>query len=259
MEWSEKYEIGIEAVDRQHKRLLTQINEFVHFLNSNKGYEQMLPTIKFFVEYTQYHFETEEEIMIQIDYPEFGEHQHEHNLAKKKIREILLKIKHEEHFSPIELYYFLANWITEHIEKVDRKIKIFIDENGIELDFVAPDFCENRYIYEQISTRLETIIEKEHKHVIDKIETKLAIKELIEDFFSTAKITSEGQLKVVMNSINNDLVRKQLIDLETRDYIKDCIKSLIDINKMIRNSNSQKNFTRFLLEEEFININEYEI
>ncbi|MBN2652375.1 MAG: hemerythrin family protein [Spirochaetales bacterium] len=258
MEWSNEYSLGINILDRQHKKMFFQINQLVSSLNSNKGNQAILPTLKFLVAYTHYHFETEEEIMIELNYPGYGEHRNAHNLMRKKIRDILQLLKNDEHFSAIELYYFLSNWITDHIENWDSRIKNYMERNQLFLESSEDIYDTSDYIFEQVTIKLETIALKEKKKVITGIQAERQTRLAVTDFFTSARITNESELQTVMNSINSDLVKKQLIDLERKNLIKECIKSTIDIDRLLESSKSKKNLLRFLLEEEFIDITEYD-
>ena len=93
--WDASYDLGIEYVDKQHRRLVELINELYHACLGEKGEleEKFKHVMKELVEYVMIHFKDEEKIMEEINYPNIKEHkQHHENFVKKILENIVLKI-----------------------------------------------------------------------------------------------------------------------------------------------------------------------
>ncbi|MDR2099566.1 MAG: bacteriohemerythrin, partial [Campylobacteraceae bacterium] len=77
--WDSSYDIGIEEIDNQHKKIVQYINELheAHILNDKSIVKNTLSEV---TEYVISHFSFEEELMREADYPHFIQHKniHEH-------------------------------------------------------------------------------------------------------------------------------------------------------------------------------------
>ena len=125
-EWKEKYSVGVEKFDDQHKELLRIGRDLVSaFEGTEEGidqYDLILDLLNEMQEYTVYHFESEEKAMEEANYPELEKHKKIHQKFVNKLKEIDTdKIdKNQQEFS-MELLNFLATWIEEHILGEDQK------------------------------------------------------------------------------------------------------------------------------------------
>ncbi|MGL1894707.1 MAG: bacteriohemerythrin [Spirochaetaceae bacterium] len=127
MKWDDKYLIGIKDIDNQHKKLVEIICKFKDSLSDKtlNIVDEMGHIIKFLVSYANYHFEAEEAFMERISYPDLELHKRIHSELITKLKEVLVKLKSKQSYTPIEFYYFLMKWLTEHIEGEDDKIGKF--------------------------------------------------------------------------------------------------------------------------------------
>lgn len=135
-EWKEKYSVGVEKFDKQHKQLLKIGRDLVSaFENMEKGIDQfdlIVELLQEMQEYTVYHFESEEKAMKEIDYPELNQHKEIHQKFVKKLEDIDVENidKNQKQFS-MELLDFIANWIEEHILGEDQKYKSYFADKKI--------------------------------------------------------------------------------------------------------------------------------
>ena len=63
IEWSEKYELGIDKIDTQHKRLVSIINRLEEAWRENKHSDTVKTIFQSLRDYTNYHFSFEEMAM----------------------------------------------------------------------------------------------------------------------------------------------------------------------------------------------------
>lgn len=119
IKWSDKFLIGVDQMDDEHKILIERINKLIMALNTtNRG--QILECFSSLKEYTLYHFNDEEKFMQRIDYPDYQAH--------KKIHENMLNhfIGYEadlkaNHLDKKKFLAFLKNWLISHILGVDTQ------------------------------------------------------------------------------------------------------------------------------------------
>ena len=124
VQWQNSYSIGIKLVDEQHMELIKLTNKL--FSNCMAGHERsrstFLNTVHEAVDYTGYHFGTEEKIMERINYPEYAAHKQEH---ASFVREVFSKIedfKAGKLLAPLTFVYFLRDWVLHHIAVRDKKL-----------------------------------------------------------------------------------------------------------------------------------------
>ncbi|HOA41422.1 MAG TPA: bacteriohemerythrin [Halanaerobiales bacterium] len=125
-EWDDILSVGIEVVDDQHQELFRIGRELVYVLeNTSAGLDQYDDIIKLLKElhtYANYHFSEEEKLMEAADFIGLPAHRFQHKIFIRKIEEIELgELDEDQKNHALDLLDFLANWITNHIMKVDRE------------------------------------------------------------------------------------------------------------------------------------------
>ncbi|CAM4510672.1 bacteriohemerythrin [Paenibacillus typhae] len=130
--WKESYDIGVETIDCQHRQLLVKLNEFFEACTNQKGKEQIEETLRFLKEYTLEHFSSEEQLMVDIDFPELAEHQKTHAEFVQTVLELeeTVKTKGVSVLSTIKLNRTLTDWLLNHISKCDQLIGDCIAAKG---------------------------------------------------------------------------------------------------------------------------------
>ncbi len=127
IEWDNTlYSVQIEEFDNHHKKIVNLINKLHKAMLKGEG-KQVLGAI--FLElknYTQYHFNAEEQKMIGANYPDFAKHKNEH-------KELLLQLsKHIQDYEwnkrevTIDTLRFLKEWLFNHIQISDKKYSSFL-------------------------------------------------------------------------------------------------------------------------------------
>jgi hemerythrin-like metal-binding protein len=124
VKWQNSYSVGIKLIDEQHMELIRLTNKL--FTSCLAGQERsisiFLNTIHEAVDYTSYHFGTEEKIMERIIYPDYINHKKEHT---EFVREVFTKVdefKSGKIFTPLQFVYFLRDWVLHHIAVNDKKL-----------------------------------------------------------------------------------------------------------------------------------------
>jgi len=103
--WDASYDLGIEYVDKQHRRLVELINELYHACLGEKGEleEKFKHVMKELVEYVMIHFKDEEKIMEEINYPNIKDY------------------RNGKQFVPNTFVRFLRDWLFNHILISDKE------------------------------------------------------------------------------------------------------------------------------------------
>jgi len=124
--WMPEYELGIEEIDKQHKKLCGIINDVCSAVAEHSEESEIFKLLDELLDYTQYHFKSEEQFLQQYNYPGFEEHKAEHD----RLSSIVMDKEKEyismgDPFSP-DMMNYLKEWFLKHTQGTDRKYLPFI-------------------------------------------------------------------------------------------------------------------------------------
>ena len=93
VEWSDDYSVGLDSIDRQHKKLLSLINQLQTAIEYSTGEEFEREALDALVDYTKTHFTYEEGLMKDNGYPDYEPHKAQHEKMVKHVKKCLLNLK----------------------------------------------------------------------------------------------------------------------------------------------------------------------
>lgn len=130
--WSdEKFSVGIDLIDHQHKKLVEMVNVLHEARLAGKAPDAIGSVLTDLIDYTQYHFHTEEELMQTYAYPGFNVHKREHDALAGHAASLLKDYQSGKRTVTLELALFLKEWLTTHIQGTDRNFGAFLQEKGL--------------------------------------------------------------------------------------------------------------------------------
>lgn len=126
LNFSEEYYVGVDIIDNEHRRLF-EILADLNVLNCeeyiNDKYDAIVDVVEELKDYTVKHFNDEEKYMKNIGYEGLAVQQMVHQSFIDKMDNIDLSDVDENQQEYLdELIDFLANWLINHIMKMDQKI-----------------------------------------------------------------------------------------------------------------------------------------
>lgn len=125
--WKDEYSIGVDLIDKQHKYLFEIGNNAYNLLKDDfcvDKYDAIVMIIEDLQQYSKFHFETEENYMIKINYKNYLSQKVEHDSFIKKINEIKLEQVEEDPQKYIgQILAFIIKWLPDHILLKDKLIK----------------------------------------------------------------------------------------------------------------------------------------
>lgn len=124
--WSSQYELGIEVIDNQHKRIVEYINQIHELSHSNSG--DVSEVLHNLVDYTYSHFAFEEALMEEAGYPALTEHQFTHRTFIKQIETLKQRFNQGEQVAQ-ELAAMLQHWLLNHIQEDDSSYSSLVKSN----------------------------------------------------------------------------------------------------------------------------------
>ncbi len=124
-----KYLTGIPSIDAEHRRLFEitrEANDLIHADHLYDKYDKILHILSELTDYTNRHFQHEEEYMLKAGYPGYELQKQEHaafieKLTGQNLDELDFIDENQQEYL-IELIQFLLNWLTGHILKSDCSI-----------------------------------------------------------------------------------------------------------------------------------------
>lgn len=128
--WSERFSIGLKRIDHQHQQLFKIINDLISNQNAAPGSEFIAAILDRMTKYIDYHFKTEERVMMEYGYPEYALQVREHTEFKMKTTRFCMDHTAAKTDLTGEMLDYLQNWLTNHILQSDLRFKDFLIKNG---------------------------------------------------------------------------------------------------------------------------------
>ena len=134
-EFTENLATGNEMIDSQHKELIQKINDLLDSCEKSSDKVVAIKTLDFLSDYTEYHFNAEEQLQKDIEYPGYDKHKAQHEEFKKTVEELHEMLVEEEGPSPAfvaKVQENVINWLYTHIQGFDRSVAEykFMSENN---------------------------------------------------------------------------------------------------------------------------------
>ena len=121
IKWNSFYSVHVDEIDEQHKKLIHLINEMYDAMKNGKGTDALGSILSELVEYTKYHFDTEEELFLEHDYPEREAHKKVHDDLTRRAKAFKDQFDQGNESRAMDVMLFLSNWLNVHILEVDKK------------------------------------------------------------------------------------------------------------------------------------------
>jgi len=124
-QWGKYFLTGLSEVDEQHHELVEIINRLSsHITDNDIVMDDIETTYNELVNYTQYHFTEEEEMMSQrgIDERHLKEHKYIHQTFLNEVTQIHSTLSADNKESAKDLLEFLIHWLGYHILGTDQNM-----------------------------------------------------------------------------------------------------------------------------------------
>lgn len=137
MIWKDKYELGVQLIDDQHKELFKRVDAFVLTLRSSASWEEKVQkvneTLEFMNGYVVEHFRDEEEYQVRIGYPGYESHKKVHDDMVSYVLKVTAEYK-ESGYNEQLMQQFggkLLSWLINHVAAEDQRIADYAIEKGV--------------------------------------------------------------------------------------------------------------------------------
>ncbi len=130
IDWSESLRVGVNTVDEQHVKLVTLVNQLYDAMVAGKGKVVVGQVLTELIDYTVYHFKTEEEFFKKYGYPNAADHIREHNDLTRTAKELKVAYDSNKATVTFDTMKFLKDWLVNHIMKSDKAFGPFLAGKG---------------------------------------------------------------------------------------------------------------------------------
>jgi hemerythrin len=130
--WSDEFLVGVPEIDGQHRRLVDMISAFYAALTDKRPAKQALgELLRGLVDYTGYHFATEERLMELSRFPSSEAHRERHADFVRRAGDMMDRFSRGQLVLSIEATAFLREWLTEHILVSDKELGRHLVSRGL--------------------------------------------------------------------------------------------------------------------------------
>ena len=131
LQWKNEYSVGIKQIDDDHKKLISLLNQFAIAYDYAMSESFEKKALDELVSYTKYHFEREEQLLQDNDYPDFEAHKAQHQAMINQVEKFVRLYNDKGHDALDEITGFLTDWLINHINGTDKQYSHHLNERGI--------------------------------------------------------------------------------------------------------------------------------
>lgn len=135
IDWLDCYSVHVKELDENHKQIIEMVNRLHDSLLNDRVDETVGIVLKDLAAYTRSHFEAEESVMKQLDFPGLSDHRRMHQEFSSRVATVL---KPGTPVTVFELLAFLREKLVKHILQEDCKVGIIISHRVESVDRATP-------------------------------------------------------------------------------------------------------------------------
>jgi len=129
--WDDSFSIHVARMDDHHKRLFEIADAITEHLHNSSERESLSSAFDALVDYTRYHFEAEERLMVLCSYPHADEHSKRHEELIQQVVEYKEQALGGDLPGKVSFLKFMDRWMIRHILTDDRQYGEFLNDHGV--------------------------------------------------------------------------------------------------------------------------------
>lgn len=131
IEWDkDRFSVLVDDMDEQHKKWIGLINVLHDALLGEGTDIKPERAIEEMLDYTNYHFAKEEQLMRNAGYPDFTSHKALHIGFINELKSLKHDINSGHHVLRTQVMSILKNWLENHITTVDKRYGEYISKTN---------------------------------------------------------------------------------------------------------------------------------
>lgn len=126
IDWKPEYELGIAAIDEQHRTWIALMNQLIEAKRHPDRKTKIIEVLHQLVDYTRYHFDFEDELLRNTEFEETERHREQHVRFRRQAEELLARATSGDIPLASETLVKMRDWFFHHIHVEDRKYAEFL-------------------------------------------------------------------------------------------------------------------------------------
>jgi hemerythrin len=122
LHWEDRYSVGVEAVDHEHKELIGLINRLYEEASARRSKDAAVGFFGDLFKAISSHFALEERFMRARGYDHLAEHKNDHERLLDELRDIMEDFEASDRFDEQALARSLDAWFSRHFERHDARL-----------------------------------------------------------------------------------------------------------------------------------------
>ena len=120
-EWDDALVLDGGQIDEEHRALISMANEVFAFEDPEVNCEEIIELVKSLYRYIETHFEHEERLMKEVNYPGLQEHIAQH---RQIVRDMSATLRERRDLRTYlnKLRHMMLDWVIQHIAHDDQEI-----------------------------------------------------------------------------------------------------------------------------------------
>ena len=121
---------GNAEIDEQHREWIEKIDKLLSCCEEGGGKLEAIKMLDYMAEYTDFHFDAEEKLQEEVEYPALDEHKKKHAEFRKAVGELYEMLQEEEGPSDAFVEAVRKNvveWLYNHIKTFDISVASYIN------------------------------------------------------------------------------------------------------------------------------------
>jgi hemerythrin len=138
IQWDKRFEVGHSRIDHEHQVFLDLIRTASQASDTQEPKPWCLRLLNEVRKYADFHFFSEENLMLRVGYPDYPEHQKKHT----ELLALLDERIHAYTTDRIDLeavVVYMFDWFAMHTTKMDKKLGKYIESLQDEPAAAHPD------------------------------------------------------------------------------------------------------------------------
>jgi len=131
LNWSDDMSVGVRQLDDDHKKLIGMINELHAAMLAGHSNDVVGGILNRLAGYTVQHFQNEEKLFAQTNYPGLAPHKREHENLKAQVVQEIERFKSGKASIGMETLKFLRDWLKHHIMESDKHYSAHLNSHGV--------------------------------------------------------------------------------------------------------------------------------
>ena len=129
LNWKKNYSVGVFEIDAEHKVFLKTIKKIHNAFEKRLSTDIQKRLLEELYKYADFHFHSEENVMLMCNYPDYESHKMQHNGLMQTLADTINFLDIDK-IDKKQLIEFLIQWFKEHTTSTDLELGTYLLETN---------------------------------------------------------------------------------------------------------------------------------